>query len=147
MATTSPLPTWIKPFLRLHAVLLLLFAAGLYLVPEKVFGEVVTDAMARFTCGLLASALVALAVVLVASSDGRRSEMLQVGLIGALVFDVQVPLLLIWHPATLVAFRETFGIVWMVVPIGVIGGLTVPAVMALLEARRVDEIAGSDPTG
>lgn len=135
------LPSWIPAFMRVHAVLMLLFAGGLYVVPSKVFGESARAPADRFAHSLLAATMVALAVAIIGAADGKRREFLQVGLFGALVLDVQIPFLMTVHPDSLGMFSDAFGAAWLLIPLGVIAGLLIPTVFALLETRRVDELS------
>lgn len=141
MTEKPSLPTWIPTFMRLHAVLLLVFAGGLYMVPSKVFGQAALEPSSRFAHSLLAATLVGLAIAILGASNAKNREFLQVGLIGALVLDVHVPFLITMYPESMRVFGSEYGSAAFLVPLTAIIGLVIPTGFALLETRRLAELS------
>jgi hypothetical protein len=110
-----------------HALLFLAFAIACYLAPQSVFGDAAWQPLARLAVGLLAAALLALAVVLIGALRSASPRALRLALYAVLVVDVQVPVLLSLRPAVFEYLERDLGIPWLLVPLAFVGlvGVTV----------------------
>ena len=105
-------PGWETTLAWAHALLFLALAASCYLVPQAVFGDAAWQPLARLAVGLLAATLVALGVVLIGAVRSGDPRTLRLALLAALVVDVQVPVLLSLHPASLEYLERDIGVPW-----------------------------------
>jgi hypothetical protein len=110
-------PPWPAAAAWAHAVLFLVFAIACYLAPQSVFGDAAWQPLPRLAVGLLAAALLALAVVLIGALRSASPRALRRALLAVLVVDVQVPVLLSLHPAGLEYIERDVGIPWPVAPL------------------------------
>ena len=119
---TEPLRTsgWAPTLAWIHAAVFLAVAAGCYLAPQALFGDAAWLQMPRLAVGLVAAALVALAVVLLGAVRSRDPRTLRLALLGALVLDAQVPVLLSLHPVVFEFLGRDVGLPWFAVSLAVI---------------------------
>ena len=134
---------WGPTLAWVHALLFLAAAASCYLAPQAVFGDAAWQPLARLAVGLLAATLVALAVVLIGAARSGASRTVRLALLAALLVDVQVPVLLSLHPASLEYLERDVGVPWFSASLAciVLVAVTVMGVSSLRAQQGVD--AGS----
>jgi hypothetical protein len=129
-------PSWIGAIVWVHAGCFALLGIGCHVAPQAIFGQSAWIPMARLTAALLAAALLAIAVFLVMAVRAAGRSTLRLALLTALAFDVQVPIVLSLHPAVFEFLHVDRGIPAMLVPLAVVFGLAVPAILALSALKR-----------
>jgi len=117
----------------LHVVLFAAFATANYIAPEIPFGDAAWLPLARLAVLLLAAALLAIALMLVSAALSGTRRQVRAALLAALVIDVQVPALLLAHPASVEYWHRDLGIRWLAIPnlFLILVGISVYAVLAL----------------
>jgi hypothetical protein len=131
MNVVDRIPNWISALVWAHAGCFAALGAGCYVAPQAIFGNSAWIPMASFGVGLLAAALLAIALFLVLTLRSANAQTVRAALFAAAAFDIQVPILLSLHPASYDFLAADLGIPWMLVPLVVIFGMSVPVIIAL----------------
>jgi hypothetical protein len=128
----------------LHALLYVTIAAACYVAPEVPFGDAAWLPLARLAVLMLAAVLVALAVVLIGATLSANTRQVRTALFAALVIDVQVPVLLLAHPASVEYWHRDLGIRWLMIPnvFLILIGVCAYTVLALGRRPKVEAVAG-----
>lgn len=129
-------PTWVSGLLAGHALFAFVMALVCYLAPEGVFGDTAWLPLGRFAAALLAAALLTLAALWWGAARAGESSIAKVALFGALVFDLQLPILMAFHPAFLDYLEKETAIPWYLVPLGIIFLGFVPVLAGRRELDR-----------
>jgi hypothetical protein len=124
--------------LWVHVVLFAVIAVACYLSPETPFGESAWLPLSRLSALLFAAALTAIVIVLIGSARSGNARAESLGLLAALVLDVQIPILMFSQPASLEYLQSKVGVPWFAVPLVsfVMVGLTVQCLSRLNRERR-----------
>lgn len=144
MSGATPAATGQK-FGTKFAMGLLWFHVGLYVLialigywsAEIIFGTSVFNQTSAFAARMLSAALVALAALWAACARDATPRMIRLGLLCALVFDVQVPVMMGRYPAILEHLDADLGMPWFLVPAGfvLLAGVTGFAMSRAWSAR------------
>jgi len=129
-------PSWISGILAGHGLVAFAMALVCYLSPEGLFGDTAWLPFGRFAAALLGAALITLGCLWWGAARAGEGSIAKLALFGALVFDVQLPILMGLHPAFLEHLDKQTSIAWFLVPLGIIFLGSVPVIAGRRELKR-----------